>query len=434
MVYVLAGVLTGLLLLSYWQNKGDLTAPSFLFSLSFLFSCVWACIYAPKWELDMHTNTFYVIFGGVLEFIVVSQIIHVFSNIRRRKKDWIYKQILPIEIQKGKLIAFIALEILVILATAYYLLRSIGAANLANAIFLYRYGDISENIRMPGMLNILRTCVNASGYWFSYVLINNLIAKKKLDLYPLVIILLALVNTVVVGSRGNVLYVLISMIIIYYILFHRNSANTGKQLRFRSVLISVVVLIAVVLSYQSLGNLLGRNSTANSIDYLATYCGAEIKNLDMMLQRDIFGKSKIFGAQTFINMYRWMGARLGGIDVSEIKFALSFISINGYNLGNVYTIFYPMIYDFGYQGIFFLILLMACIAQWIDERVKRSSSNHELQIVLVVYAYMANAIIFSFFSNKFYEQIFSAVFIYSLIFWGLFQLFFIRIRFRIGKK
>ena len=432
MTELLLVTLIVLLLISYWLNRGDIISPSFIFCASFLFASTWATIYANRWDLTLHNNTYFVISLGVAEFILVSYVTHiVFNLIKHNRRYWVQSNIHPIEIQKGKYIFFITYEIITIVASAIYLVNSFGRQSLTAAIFIFRYGATTENISMPTIINLMRTSVNASAYWFSYVLANNMVAKRKLDFNALTVIILATINTIVVGSRGNIIYILIDIIVIYIIKKKKSKRITERKLSFKSIIIAISVLVAVILSYQSIGNLLGRQSTANSMDYLATYCGAEIKNLDMMLQRDIFSKSERFGEQTFINLYKWLGPRFG---ITNTKFALSFLSVNGYNLGNVYTIFYPFIYDFGYAGIGILVLLMAIICQVLYEKIRFSNRSLFVDSKVVAYGYMFSTVLFSYFSNKFYEQIFSAVFIYSLIIWYLYKKFFFKIRFKIRKK
>ena len=421
-----------LLLLSCWINHIDIISPSVIFCISFLFAVCWATIYADKWMLDLHVNTFCVIIFGVLEFIVVTSLVHiVFIVARGSKTYWVRTELFSINIQKSKLIFFGIFEIVTLMLTVICLTRSIGGANLGTAIFLYRYGDVSDSVIIPSYINIMRTCVNAAAYWFSYVFANNLVVNKKVDKASFIIIILAMVNSVIVGGRGNVLYIFLTIIVIYIVMKNKISDNRRNKLQIKYVLIAIIILLVLILSYQSLGNLLGRGSTASLMDYLATYCGAEIKNLDTVLQQNIMGQSERFGEQTFINLYKWIGPRFG---ITDIEFSTSYQSINSYNLGNVYTMFYSFIYDFGYKGVFAMTFIMAFICQWIYELIRCMKIIKGIDIKIIAFGYIFNTILFSYFSNKFFEQIFSASFIYNLIFWGLFNLFFIRIRIYMKNK
>ena len=75
MIYLLLLVLGVLCVTSFFIFKKDIIAPSFIFSLGFTIASFFAVIYAKKWELGLHLNTFLVISLGVTEFIVVSYIV-----------------------------------------------------------------------------------------------------------------------------------------------------------------------------------------------------------------------------------------------------------------------------------------------------------------------------------------------------------------------
>ena len=113
--------------------------------------------------------------------------------------------------------------------------------------------------------------------------------------------------------------------------------------------------------------------------------------------------------------------------IHDYKLDLPFRNINGLNLGNVYTTFYPYIYDFGYIGEFLLVLIMAIISQVIYELTKNAKTNTHPLLSVLVYSNIINCLILSFFSNKFYENIISIEMIKKVIFWILLNLTFCEI-------
>ena len=79
MIYMLFILLVFVLLVIYLLNRKDLTTPSLIFTASFVFSTAWACLYAEKWNMNnMYINTIAVIFGGVVEFFVITLIVKYF--------------------------------------------------------------------------------------------------------------------------------------------------------------------------------------------------------------------------------------------------------------------------------------------------------------------------------------------------------------------
>ena len=90
--------------------------------------------------------------------------------------------------------------------------------------------------------------------------------------------------------------------------------------------------------------------------YLAFYCGAEIKNLDIFLN-STKTKPAIWGEQTFVNLVKAIGRFfISGFD--QYYLINPYQSVNGYYLGNVYTTFKAYIHDFGYIGMIILIIIM----------------------------------------------------------------------------
>lgn len=438
MIYFQTGILICLLLLFYWINKGDAFSPSFIFTASFTFSSLWACIYANKWNLELHQNTFNVICGGVLEFGIVCLIVHTTSTLFKKNRASYWKRfyVSPIFIQRGKLYFFMAFEVLTILLTVRFLGRATGSTNLTNAIFMYRYqfDELTGNTGMPFYVSWPRICVNAAGYWFAYIFANNFVATKKLPKLELIIVLLSAVSGMMLGGRGNIVFLLLAIAVLYWILFHKTKSPKESKVSFKALLITVAIAAVLIITFQNLGNLLGRNSTANPMDYLATYFGAEIKNLDMVLQGNAHYSVKFFGEQTFINLYKWIGSITNNSEMLDLNFATQFLSINGYNLGNVYTTFYSFYHDMGYPGIIIFVFVMALICQSIYEHILSSEDSRRCMTLMVLFGYIFNTIVFSFFSNKFYEQLFSGAAFYSIIFWLLFRFFFIKVKFKVSRK
>ena len=86
MLLLLLFLLLILLLINYWINDRELLAPSFVFTAAFCLSCMWALAYQVQWDLSLHENTFLVIFGGVLEFSLVTFFLKLFRSTRVRLK------------------------------------------------------------------------------------------------------------------------------------------------------------------------------------------------------------------------------------------------------------------------------------------------------------------------------------------------------------
>lgn len=438
MIYILMILLIVLLLLSFYLNKKDLIAPSFIFCASFCFSCVWAMIYAEKWSLELHSNTFWVIFGGVLEFILISLLVQSFFTLYKGKKYMKEEtKLTKIKIEKWKKILFLGYEFFTILYTFYFIVRITNGSFNRIGETINAYNQIvkftDEVVSLPKLLIYSRHAVNAAGYWFAYVLINNYLVEKKIDVLSLSIVITSMISNMTTGGRGSAVNLILGCVAIFCLLMNKKS-GFYKSIRFKTLMRFIIIAVIAVLLFQTTGTLLGRVATSTKsvnalglFDYLAVYFGAEIKNLDLFLQEN-YTISEIWGSQTFIYIIRWLGPKFG-LENTYYQLTLPFRYINGFALGNVATTFYPYIYDFGYMGVVYLVGLMAFLTQWIYERCKRIKLNSKPKRCILIYSFIFSSIVLSFFSNKFYEQNFNMQFIIILIFWIIFDNFFCKLKF-----
>ena len=84
MIYIQLIILLLIMIAAYYLNHHDYMAPGFIFATSFAFSTFWACMYAKEWGLGLHDNTFLVIISGVIVFVIVSGMVHMRYNKRRK--------------------------------------------------------------------------------------------------------------------------------------------------------------------------------------------------------------------------------------------------------------------------------------------------------------------------------------------------------------
>ena len=83
----------------------------------------------------------------------------------------------------------------------------------------------------------------------------------------------------------------------------------------------------------------------------------------------------------------------------------------------------------GYIGILVYIPLMACICQVVYKKIININDNDTISISLIIYSYIYFALVFSFFSDKFYEIVLNTKFIWTLLSWIVLKKYFeIRIK------
>ena len=430
MIYALLVVACLLTIASFLLNRRDYIAPSFVFCAVFTFAIAWAAAFADSWNFELHANTFWVIAGGMTEYVVVSAVVQSFSGAVYGKRRVRTKQQLKyIYIPTWKKLIAIFVEVAAILGTVLGIVR-IMSASLSNAmvaITQYRdaglfFGKTME--ALPWWVGILRLMATAMGYWFMYVYINNMLVKKH-DILTLIVVVLAIFTTLTTGARGDMLFMLVSAVAVFVVLSNKKT-GFRKAIKIKTVLLLLAGGIAVLFTLKWSAELIGRTVDFNIADYIAIYCGAEIMNLDIFLQ-EYHMPTSIWGGQTFINIVPTMGQLLG-FNTKGYSLILPFRSSNGYELGNVYTTFYPYIYDFGYMGVVVLVGLMALFTQWNYECVKRVEIDKAPPMSILVFEYIIGAVFFSFFSNKFYEYVANETFLRLIIIWVFMNYFHRKVR------
>lgn len=421
--FILVGALVVLLLLAMWSSKGDILSPAVLFSASFLFSAIWMLPFIGQWQLNLSGETFWCVFIGVLIFdlfcgLVASSKWKLTSHMR------FTKELKYIDIDLWKKIVFFLVALFTVFYSFYIKLQFAGgsfstvfvtmASYRANILF---YGG--EAATLPKWLNLLNSSVTAAGYWFSYVVANNYILRKNIDKMALAIFCVSFVNTILSTSRGGTLAYLIAFII-YFMVLSRIKRGSSKAVKFKTVLIAGIILFAFVVSFQAVGNLLSRGSTETTVDYLVRYCGAQISNLDDWLSHQHRENNAIWGSQTFIYVIQWVGGKLR-LSNTKYDLDLPFRIVAGKNLGNVYTTFYPFIYDFGYAGLVALPAIMAMISQGVYRKITNAGLDYRPSRYILLYGFIAPTLLLSFFSNKFFESLFNSAFMYTFLFWIFFE-------------
>ena len=423
---ILTGALAILLLFAIWFSKGDILSPAVLFSASFLFSAIWMLPFMGQWQLKLSEKIFWCISVGVFVFDIVCVFV-AFSKWKFTSNNTFTKELKYIDIDLWKKIVFFFIELFTVVYSFYIKLKFAGgsfatvfvtmASYRANIMF---YGG--KTVVLPGWLNLLNSAVTAAGYWFAYVVANNYILKKSIDKMALAIFSISFINTILSTSRGGTLTYLIAFIV-YFMILSRISHGSQKRVKFKIVFIAAIILFVFVVSFQAVGNLLSRGSTETTADYLVRYCGAEIPNLDDWLSHQRRDNNSILGSQTFIYVIQWFGDKLGLLDV-KYDLDLPFRIVAGKNLGNVYTTFYPFIYDFGYKGLVLLSAIMAMISQGVYRKIKNTGLDYRPSRYILLYGFIAPTLLLSFFSNKFYESIFNSAFMYTFLFWIIFDYIF----------
>ena len=420
-----------LLVLSIFTTNEAVVSPQFGFAACFIPGIIYAFYYVDEWNLILSSQTIEVIFLGCIVFIVISAIIgYCCKKVRIRFLNFKLAKDTNIGEAEGclsdlvpawKVNLILLLELVSLLLIVAFLIRSFGS-NISAAIYAFRLSNrdvtSSNYVSLPGFVRLLRRIALAAGYIAMYLFFNGVVYNSSRNrIAEIICIILAFANGVILGGRGDGLQLIVSGLIIY--LLERRGLKGSISVGISDV-IKIIILAAIILAtFAGLGSLLGRQMDFLDFnDYIAVYLSAELKNLDLFIRQGVFG-TDFKNSQTMMNVVNTLGSILGHPEwIHSLDNPYHYIGHTA--LGNVSTIFYAFMYDGGYVGVVGYTALFAAISQIIFQNSMRASTKHKTSMSILIYSYVWYTVIFSFFSDKFYEMIFNTAFIWTILsWWGL---------------
>ena len=413
MIWLLFILLIIFTYINYKIADGDIFNPSVIFSAMFLLFSFFCCLANLTIGIDIEeTITIAVIMVGILIFTFFNYVLgKKYSFIKNHNNNFFKCDI-------SSLWGIIGIVVIIvdIYIEYHYIMAFSAAYGFASDFFeaMVQYKIITtfkdaDAILVPapwyrGPLMSVGCCL---AYFSIYVFFQQKVLADKLCIIYGSNILLYAVYSLMGGSRSEIFRVITACIFIWYF-FYR--INKGELFNIKPVFIKIMLLLIVVsLFFISFIYIVGRSEADMNLEEVITslfiYAGAPIFNLDIYLQNPWKQVHGIFGELTFVRFISWLGMKMG--DTSLIyEFDIPFLSYQNYNLGNVYTTFYPFIYDFGFLGAIILIGIMAVTCIWLHNKTNFVSiSSNGLSIYIICYAYLVNDIIMSPFAARFYESI-----------------------------
>ncbi|MGN0422697.1 MAG: O-antigen polymerase [Lachnospiraceae bacterium] len=440
--YILAMTMIGLLIVFFYAYNQEMASPVVAFLVPFSLATIDLIYNIDKWKVDLQWNTYVVIVGGTLAFLVACSFIKSFGESLRGHRGivlWsspsrLESKVEPVFIPKLNYIFFAVLQgvtFLLCLNAVITIARRYGVSGSVSAL-IAGYKNLktftTDNISLGKLNNIFYDFCYASGYVWFYILAKNYVASKKIEKWAVINLVLSIAIALEKGSRGGAVALICSGASMF-ILFWQQNSKKGK-LSFKQIIGIIFFAALVVGTFQKTGELLGRVSTADFEGYLAVYLSAPIRNLDYFLRQNITAPD-IFGKMTFVRMINYLGGKLNIMSwVYELD--LPPLHANGFVTGNVYTTFYAYIYDFGYLGVPIMMFIMGVVSQMFYQKAKAlNSSRHIINIWVLLYADVFYLLAFSFFSNKFYEGIVAIQFFKYILYWLIIRCYLERVRFKI---
>lgn len=409
-------------------RKGDLFYPPVIVCLAFVISLSFLILEMTKWDVNISADTFIVLFAGLTSYMFGSLFAEkVTRKIRIRKrqnhqarysKDDISNVCVP-DIQPLVTILIMVFDCMVARKYYYDVRRSalsIGSFNsLGSMIGLYRnagaYGKLEVGISRFSSYGYM--AMTAIAYLYLYIIIANIVSKRRITVkwisMNIAPVLLFGACSILTGGRNPLIQILVAAFMMFYLLHYRSS---GKSTRFNmrfTIRLTVVVALALV-AFSNMRGLVGRTNTLNIIDYLAMYIGAPIKLFDMFINNPPMKSHWLWGQETFINIWIWIGNLIDNKDMTRLIMNKEFRSYNHISLGNVYTAFREYYFDFGIVGVIVLSFIHSNIFTVYYEKIRMGQyyvRQNQFDLPLIIYAYLSVALAYYSIDDRFYQKFLS---------------------------
>ena len=415
MIFIL-DIILGLNLLWAYKSFKNVISPPFLVGSGLFLASLVATSYYKGWKIDQLTpETVFIIGFGSLFFTL---------SCNSFKKQYIfdsnYGTNYNFDLQKFYMTRIKHLLIFLIIFgmfTCYYKIQEyikfFGNNDLSELLFLRRLDEVNnENkFQLPLFLSICSKFLNGISYFIAWICSLLLLSnhKYKLNIILCIIVeILAILNGLADGNKGNGMALLMTYIIIFYYMLSIQKRKFVLNTKY--FIIGIVSLFVFILLFDTFNESIGRQlDTKNKSNLFAIYIGAEIKNFDLYIQDQsdhfILGQESLeYVMPQLIEIHR------KAVEVFQYQ------HIGTYELGNVYTMFYSYHLAFGIVGVFIITFIVSSIAMYFYNKTFSSLNNpYKINIYLLLYANCAILLFMSFFSARFSDVVFTFNFIAKVI-------------------
>ena len=423
------------LVLNYYISKKDIFHPAVLFGFMNFASAVLCLAAKSMYGLEFHLNTILVLTSGLLIFTFFNFLCtdKLRLTIKKRTGRGKISKLEYVGIKNIWIIAFIGFELLVALYLIKYI-RAVGYAYGGTSNFLAQmnlYDQISKFSSEELLkLHVSQSPIYSYGYplciAFSFfliaVIVNNYYITRKIEKFKIIPIVILLGISLISGSRSFA-FTIMTAILCDIVVIKRIATGKYSGRNMKSFVRFCLAGALVVIILTNLASIMGR-VTQGGFKTFFTYLGGSFYNLDTYLQNRV-KHSDMWGKETFVNLYGYLGTKFG-VKKWIYDLSLPFIYINGICTGNVYTMYYQFILDFGYIAILPLTSIVAIFYCHIYRGLVDLKSTHPVfSLRLIIFSMFYNDVIMLMFSNRFYENLFRArsirFYIWLLVIWGCYK-------------
>lgn len=263
-------------------------------------------------------------------------------------------------------------------------------------------GNDLEKLPLPLYLKLLQILIGVFSTFSIFIFAHNAIFQKvKLkDFLLICIVLLDFIYHLLDGDRGHLLLYIAQFVCLYY--FFCNM-KTGWKININKKIIKISIRIVLVFFplFFILAFVVGRYGEVDNVnilervnvfDYLSIYTSSGIRNFDLFVKQPLVDRTTIFGKETFFSFNRFLYNNFG--IGSYYLVPLEFRSINGHNIGNIYTAFRRYYADFDIIGLILITTFLGTFFSWMYNKAKYYAKKGEITFYLLLYSYLVNAVFY----------------------------------------
>lgn len=414
-------------LFNYGIAQGDLFNPGVIFCGVHLATILTCLFFGGDYGVSYNINTFLVMGLGLSAFTLANGLAQLHYQ-RDKSRSSMPVAMRPVNIHVSGIFMSIVIvfQLVVIILTLLYVIRVgrefYGGGSISDSIGKYRlaivrHGDELADLQIHRsiIVRIGKLACTTLTYPILAIWVNNVLVKKKLDFLLSVSVCLQILYSFVTGTRSGA-FRIITAGIFFWIITNRKLHGTIRRGNAKLLFGLSSLSIFLCIGFITVRDLIGRIYTPTEKWYhtLIPYLGGPLINLNTALESPI-EKSSLFGQYTCVHLYNELANRLG-IERFSTHDINIFLTHNGIHTGNVCTMYYAFICDFGLWGVFPLTFFCGIVYCFLYAKIFNiHEAKSPLNVKFFFYGYMLNSLIMSMFSNRFYENMASIFTVEALI-------------------
>lgn len=404
MIYLLLFTTIILLMFSYIVFDRDILSPSVVMCAMYMICICLAISNIDTWDIEYHFNTYIIVTLGMLSFIIAGLFITYTKKVNvslsdSRSNVTTYLSKLNynshvIIVDKFVIIIFLLVEIIttIIYFPEIYRISIIGGNTLGySGMMTYYRNYTSYNVDVENISVILSQFIKLCrgiGFVSLFIFVNNTIVNKniKRDLYLVILTLLTIIQMLLSGGRGGVLWMVSVAFVASYVIFKRKN-GWKKNINFKFIKRGIIIFVVLMVAFYMSKSLVRILNTSNSIkDYISSYAGGPIVLFDLYVQNPL-EPTDIIGKETFYGLHQTL-LQFGFSEIYAYYVHLEFRFSNGINIGNVYGAFRRYYHDFGIIGVIILQGLSSAFFYTYYNKIKRDRPKKYANFSLFLYGYL----------------------------------------------